>query len=251
MSEPQDYTDKIAKLLQKAEANGTTPEEAEALTAAAERIMLKHSIDQAVIDAKRAAAGKDATPESIITVTIDFTGIYSKGLVLMAHQVTQALGELKGYSTQGRGSNMRWTIVGFESDALQAETLVRSLHLQAISAMGAWWKREGKENAFWQTGMEQFKSKRQFIVSFGAGAGERIARAKRAAMNTEEVRSSGAELVLVNKKSAVMAHVAATTRLHKTRGFQGGSDGRAAGRAAGLNANTGGKSVGAGRTAIG
>lgn len=55
MADQDKVSERIALLLNKAER--TTPEEAEALTAAAEKLMLKYGIEQAHIDAKRRAAG--------------------------------------------------------------------------------------------------------------------------------------------------------------------------------------------------
>ena len=66
--------DLIAKLLAKAEQ--TTPEEAEALTEHAERLMVKYGIEQARIDERRARLGQ--TQEEIVKERMLFTGAYAR-----------------------------------------------------------------------------------------------------------------------------------------------------------------------------
>src|SRR5688572_5573226 len=65
--------DKITKLLAKAES--TTPEEAEALTAKATELMMRWSIDEAVIEARRVGAGK---VDQVVEKKIWVSGIYWK-----------------------------------------------------------------------------------------------------------------------------------------------------------------------------
>ena len=60
-----DYAEKITALLKKAEAEGVTAEEADILRQKAYDLMTKHSIDQAMIDAKRAKG--ESTAEDIVT----------------------------------------------------------------------------------------------------------------------------------------------------------------------------------------
>lgn len=62
--------DLVARLLAKAEQ--TTPREAEALTEHAERLMVKHGIDQALIDEKRARRGQATEP--IVTEAVLLSG---------------------------------------------------------------------------------------------------------------------------------------------------------------------------------
>src|SRR5690606_28072842 len=124
----------ITKLLAKAES--TTPEEAEALTAHAERLMVKYMIDQATIDARRAREGK--SHEQIVTAIIVFEGMYRDSLMEMGSKVVWALGSMRPLRSKMR-LQTHLHIVGFESDVRQAETLIRSLHVQCLLALTPWW----------------------------------------------------------------------------------------------------------------
>jgi len=66
----------IAKLLAKAER--TTPEEAEALTEHAERLMVKYGVEQALLDERRARLGQ--TREEIVQERMLFTGTYARDI---------------------------------------------------------------------------------------------------------------------------------------------------------------------------
>lgn len=89
--------DLIAQMLSKAES--TTPEEAEALTAAAERMMIKYAIDQATIDARRALEGKAS--EQIVKRKIEFFGMYRQDLLSLGHSVATALGQIRTFQSKG------------------------------------------------------------------------------------------------------------------------------------------------------
>src|SRR5690606_33971635 len=79
--------DLITKLLAKAES--TTPEEAEALTEHAERLMLKYGIEQARIDEQRARRGE--AQEEIVKERMLFTGAYARDLREIGIRVAAAL----------------------------------------------------------------------------------------------------------------------------------------------------------------
>ena len=246
MSPTATYEEKILKLLAKAES--TTPEEAEALTAAAERLMLKYSIDQAMIDQRRAAGGQKSE-EAIVTKKIYFTGIYAGGFVMMGHYVASAAGNLrtlksKGYDpTTGKKAETLW-VIGFESDVQQMETLILSLQLQAMTAMSKWWKSH-KDEIHQSRG---YIERRSFIISFGAGAGERI---KLAHKDVVKEAGTGAELAVIDRKKKIDQWMDQNMSTSKGRGgLSAGVRGSNAGRAAGRNANTGGSSLGGSRKAL-
>lgn len=257
MNDTAKYEERIAALLAKAES--TTPEEAELLTAKAEELMIKYGIEQAVIDAKRLG---NTAPEKIVTEKIYFTGIYSAGMVMMGHYVATALGQLRTLQSK---NNTRFNpatgkrekadvlyVIGFESDVKQAVLLITSLQLQAVSAMAAWWRTF--DEARYLTGMEKFKEKRQFVISFGAGASERIKETRRRVVQEETAKGTGTELVLVDRKSQVdrFTEDKYNPRTTRSRGLDGGSyGGGSAGRAAGRNANVGGTGISGGRKAVG
>lgn len=236
--------DLIAQLLAKAES--TTPEEAEALTAAAEKLMAKYMIDQAVIDARRAKKG-EAT-EKIIQIQIKFTGAYRGELLHMASSVANSLGTLRVLqsTTWDKGKTFVAYIIGHESDVEQAKILIESLQLQAVVAVKAWWK-EHKADYVWETPYVQEKERRSFVHGFGTGAGDRIWKNRNQLI---EEASTGTELVLVSRKSKVNDWVDeqySNLRSSRGRNATGGGASGGAGFRAGQNANTGERAVSQGR----
>lgn len=233
--------DLIAQLLAKAES--TTPEEAEALTAAAEKLMIKYAIDQAVIDARRVKKGEAS--EKIITRTVSFTGAYRGEMIHLAESVGSGLGTIRVLrnTTGNRGKVFTAYLIGFESDVQQAEVLINSLQLQAAVAVRAWWKVNQPVYSY-ETAYNQEKARRAFVYGFGTGVGTRLVGAR---LDAAEEFKPGTELVLVNRFDKVNEHVSQmSTKSARHRSTAGGAAG-AAGRVAGQNANTGGRSVGQGR----
>jgi hypothetical protein len=255
------YEEIVTGLLRKAEAQGVTPEEAETLRDKAYELMTKHSIDQAMIDAKRAKG--ESTAEEIVTDTIGFTGIYKDVSSLFAHNIMAAFGTMRGYVE--KNVNVNWedptkkstkgnvyTLVGYESDVRQVRILIVSLQLQALADLADWWNTDAYAEVIRTTGtpMEKFKARREFIISFGVGAASKIkARMKRAMGDA----GPGTEVALRDRGDAVKAWLdAKNLGLKTTRGMKRGDyEARVAGREAGLNADTGEARLGPDRKAIG
>lgn len=237
--------DLIAQLLAKAES--TTPEEAEALTAAASKMMAKYMIDQATIDARRAKEGKAS--EKIVERVLKFRGAYRGEMLNLCSHVIHALGTLRGLqATWGDGGKeFYFYIIGFESDVAQAEILINSLQIQAAVAVRAWW-REHKGLYAGLPGYDQEKQRRSFVHGFGGGAGRRIRENRQQAVQEAQATSSGTELVLVDRKAKVDEHMESyATKKSRGRTATGGGMAGAAGHAAGRNANTGENGLSQGR----
>lgn len=225
--------DLIAQLLAKAES--TTPEEAEALTEAAERLMLKYGIEQAVIDERRARSGQ--VREEIIEIRMPMQGTYSIDLRDLGAQVAFGLGTIRPLVSKYGNVHVLY-LVGFESDVRQAELLVESLKIQALVAMRAWWARERDE--YWYPNESAKRSARSsFIRGFGEGARARI-QANR--QQIVEEAGSGTDLVLASRLDRIRAHLG---EIPKARGRRGKADAwaHADGRADGLKAATGERAV--------
>lgn len=235
--------DLIAQMLAKAES--TTPEEAEALTQAAQKMMAKYLIDQAVIDERRAKKGEAS--EKIIEQPLFFKGAFRGELLNLAWNVVRNLGDLKGMQNTGydKGKTFVIWLVGFESDVKQAEVLINSLQLQAAVAVRAYWK-ANKADYSWQSSYEQEKVRRSFVQGFGTGVGAKLREAKQEAQAT--IKSAGTELVLVARAEKVQGYMDAK-KLGKGRARTATAGGAANGQGyvAGKNANTGSKSVSQGR----
>jgi len=232
--------DLIAQLLAKAES--TTPEEAEALTEHAERLMVKYAIDQAVIDARRSKAGQDS--EKIIQERIDFSGAYRLEYVHIGHMVANGLGTVQCMMSTYKNKSASLYLIGFESDVQQAKVLIASLQVQAAVATRAWWKLN-KSDFLHLTPYDQEAARRSFTKGFGTGAGQRIAASRQQAVQES---GSGTELVLVSRASKVKEHfdgLAKGTR--QARPSKGSYTAETHGYRAGKEANTGEKAVSQGR----
>lgn len=239
--------DVIEALLAKAEST-TSPEEAEALTAKAEALMLKYGIEAAVIAAKR-ASGK-GEPEKIVKREVVFTGRYASSLVTGGYWVALAMsgGTVSGYRIKRRKDTIALVLVGFESDVDQAERLIQSLAIQAIVARDAWWKTY--TYGTWLTEWEKFVEKRSFVKQFFAGASDRLKREYAVAVRESQAGEPGTAVALVDRKAAVDQHMAGLNLGKRGGDRVGGRAGGQAGHRAGLNANVGTTAVGGSRRAV-
>jgi hypothetical protein len=218
---------------------------ADAALALAEKIMLKHSLDAAVIAARRAASG--GATESIITRVTSFKGIYRVALAVQFDQLVRAYStEVRTFISKGeREENLH--VIGFESDVSQLQALLTSLNLQAIASLNVWWQANPLRGQL--RGMTGYKERRQYVSAFVRGATDRIELARQTALGASE---PGTELVLRSRRSAVDEHVEANYRLtmRRTNLYGGSQDAAVAGRDAGRRANTGDTSVGTDRRQI-
>lgn len=207
--------DLIAQLLAKAES--TTPEEAEALTEHAERLMVKYGIEQARIDERRGRHGHER--EEIVQERILFTGAYSRDMRELGTRVALALDTVRALHAEGAGSLLY--LVGHASDVQQARTLTASLEVQAMVAMRAWWAhhrdsyRPFSEN-------DRRRARSGFIRGFAAGAASRISESRRTII---EDAGNGTELVLASRRDRVEAVVdqMATRRGRARQGADAGA----------------------------
>lgn len=230
--------DLIAKLLAKAES--TTPEEAEALTEHAERLMIKYGIEQARIDEQRRRNGEGQ--EEIIEERMLFTGSYARDIRELGANVAHALGSLHPlYGTDATGGAALY-FVGFTSDVAQAKLLTASLQVQAMVAMRAWWAVE--RHRYWiSTESDKRRARSSFIRGFGAGAAERIRESRRRVIDES---GTGTDLVLASRRDRVTEVVDAMTT-HSAR-RRGGADAASYhhGQKSGREASTGERQVGRG-----
>lgn len=232
--------DLIAQLLAKAES--TTPEEAEALTEHAARLMAKYMISQATIDAKRAKAGQPS--EQIVTKTVTFTGAYRLEWITLGVAVCRGLGNLENMKSTYKNKSATLYVIGFESDVEQALILINSLQVQATVAVRAWWK-EHKYEFMFHPAYDQEAARRSFATGFGIGAGQRIKENRNQAV---QEASTGTDLVLLDRGAKVKAHFDGMAKgKNRARGGKGDWSAMDSGVAAGRNANTGDKAVSQGR----
>ncbi|MGW0824365.1 DUF2786 domain-containing protein [Streptomyces sp. NPDC002845] len=187
---------RIRALLAKAEATGY-PEEAEALSAKAQELMARHSIDEALLAARAhdpdapgaCRIGVDAPYETAKAVLLD--------AVASANRCQAVWNEALGFST----------VVGFEADLEAIELLYTSLLVQATAAMT---KAEAAQRA---GGRKRTKTFRQsFLAAYAHRMGDRlaaVAQAQEQVIDTEGDRRDQGDLlpVLAARDVAVRDHV--------------------------------------------
>ncbi|ORT59054.1 DUF2786 domain-containing protein [Streptomyces sp. CB03238] len=154
---------RIRALLAKAEATGF-PEEAEALTAKAQELMARHSLDEAALAARTHSAEEPAA----IRIGVDAPYETAKAILLdavaSANRCRAVWNEAFGFST----------VVGFEPDLEVVELLHTSLLVQG---MGAMVKAEGEQRA---GGRKRTKTFRQtFLLAYAHRLGDRLASTSR------------------------------------------------------------------------
>ncbi|WP_128375371.1 DUF2786 domain-containing protein [Streptomyces cavernae] len=152
---------RIRALLAKAEATGF-PEEAEALTAKAQELMARHSIDEAVLAARADARGGADAPGAC-RIGVDPPYETAKAVLLdaiaTANRCRTVWNEPLGFST----------VVGFDADLEAVELLYTSLLIQATTAMT---RAEAAQRA---AGRKRTKTFRQsFLASYAHRIGDRL-----------------------------------------------------------------------------
>lgn len=168
---------RIRALLAKAEATGF-PEEAEALSAKAQELMARHSIDEALLAARTHA--KDAPGACRIGVDPPYETAKAVLLdaVAGANRCRAVWNEALGFST----------VVGFEPDLEAVELLYTSLLVQATAAMT---KAEAAQRA---GGRKRTKSFRQsFLAAYAHRIGDRLTDAADGQVTAVEGQMGAAE----------------------------------------------------------
>ncbi|WP_435969389.1 DUF2786 domain-containing protein [Streptomyces sp. Qhu_M48] len=160
--EPRMLT-RIRALLAKAEATGF-PEEAEALTAKAQELMARHSLDEATL-----AAGAPS-PETPGAVRIGVEPPYEQAKAILLDAVATA-NHCRAVWNESYGFS---TVVGFEADLDPVELLYTSLLVQGQAAMT---RAEAEQRA---GGRKRTKSFRQsFLLAYANRLGTRLSATSR------------------------------------------------------------------------
>ncbi|MEU9174266.1 DUF2786 domain-containing protein [Streptomyces sp. NPDC048420] len=207
---------RIRALLAKAEATGY-PEEAEALTAKAQELMARHSVDEALLDAR--APSKDTPGACRIGVEPPYEQAKAVLLdaVATANHCRAVWNEPLAFST----------VVGFEGDLEAVELLYTSLLVQAQSAMA---KAEGAQRA---GGRKRTKTFRQsFLAAYAHRVGDRLRAAAEAPVTDDLLPVLASREVAVTDRMDRMFPETTTTRLRGVSDEAGWTEGaRAADRA--------------------
>lgn len=182
MSKNTSIEERIELLLRKAESTDSEFER-DALSAAAEKLMIKHGIEMAQLNLDR-----DPTRDPIITKQLRFTGIYCKAHLRIASAVAEALGA-KSYFMDFRNT-VTFTVLDFTSTIDFAIRLIESAVRQAEHGMKVWWN---DARAFYPQN-EGYRARRSYLEGFGTGIYFRIVDERKEALNEESAKVG--ELVL-------------------------------------------------------
>ncbi|MEW2634764.1 DUF2786 domain-containing protein [Streptomyces sp. NPDC048389] len=203
---------RIRALLAKAEATGF-PEEAEALTAKAQELMARHSVDEALLSART------HSPDAPSACRIGVEPPYETAKAVLLDAVAGANRCRAVWNSSFAFS----TVVGFESDLKSVELLHTSLLVQGATALA------GAESAQRAGGRRRTKTFRQsFWTAYASRLGEHLAAV------ADEVVTADLLPVLASRDVAVTAHAdrmfpeTTTTRVRGAADPDGWHDGRAA-----------------------
>lgn len=151
---------RVRALLAKAESTGF-PAEAETYTAKAQELITRHSLDEALLDAR---SGDAAVVPFARRIGVDHP--YENEKASLLHAVASANRCQTVWSPDLAFS----TVFGFDSDLDAVELLYESLLVQANRAMA------GAEPAGGKAGRSRLKTfRRSFLVAFAVRIGERLA----------------------------------------------------------------------------
>ncbi|MEU8587193.1 DUF2786 domain-containing protein [Streptomyces sp. NPDC048664] len=211
---------RIRALLAKAEATGY-PEEAEALSAKAQELMARHSIDEALLAARTHARdvpgacriGVDPPYETAKAVLLD--------AVASANRCRSVWHESLGFST----------VIGFEADLEAVELLHTSLLVQATTALT---KAEAAQRKGGRKRTKTFKQ--SFLAAYAHRVGDRLRAAAQAQVAQSGEGSGEADLlpvlaardVAVADRTESMFPHTVTTRMRAVGDVDGWEQGAAA-----------------------
>jgi Protein of unknown function (DUF2786) len=187
---PSALLDRVRKLLAKAEAEGVTPPEAEALTAKAAELMARYGIDRARLAASRPETDR---PGSRV---IDIDNPWAQ---VRAHLLAGLAGAMRCQCvllhTSGPGARIH--VFGYASDLERADILYTSLLLQMARGLTA---------AVVPDGVRSVRAwRRSWLLGFVTAVIIRVRSAEeRAATNAEGEARSGPSTALVLADRAVV-----------------------------------------------
>ncbi|MEU9146142.1 DUF2786 domain-containing protein [Streptomyces sp. NPDC048349] len=210
---------RIRALLAKAEAT-TYPEEAEALSAKAQELMARHTVDEALL-----AAGGKGPAQVPGACRIGVEPPYEEAKAVLLDAVATA----NRCRAVWNGAFEFSTVVGFESDLEAVELLYTSLLVQGTAAMT---RAEAAQRA---GGRKRTKTFRQsFLLAYASRIGRRLAEtAEHAAGEIPDyLPALVARDVAVSSRAEEMFPRTTTTRLRGATDHAGWEDGTAAANAA-------------------
>lgn len=200
---------RIRALLAKAEATGF-PEEAEALSAKAQELMARHSVDEALLAARAQA------PDAPGACRIGVEPPYEQAKAVLLNAVADA-NHCRAVWNEPLGFS---TVVGFEADLEAVELLHTSLLVQATTAMT---RAEAAQRA---GGRKRTKTFRQsFLAAYAHRIGSRLAAAAETQVSDDLLPVLASREVAVTAATDRMFPATTTTRLRGVSDEAGWTEG--------------------------
>ncbi|MGI5427586.1 DUF2786 domain-containing protein [Streptomyces sp. CA-179760] len=200
---------RIRALLAKAEATGF-PEEAEALSAKAQELMARHSVDEALL------AARAPSPDTPGACRIGVEPPYEQAKAVLLDAVASA-NHCRAVWNEPLAFS---TVVGFETDLEAVELLYTSLLVQATTAMT---KAEAAQRA---GGRKRTKTFRQsFLAAYAHRIGTRLGEVAQAQVSDDLLPVLASRDVAVTGRLDRMFPETTTTRLRGVRDAAGWTEG--------------------------
>ncbi|MFD6323072.1 DUF2786 domain-containing protein [Streptomyces sp. NPDC058442] len=200
---------RIRALLAKAEATGF-PEEAEALTAKAQELMARHSVDEALLAVRAPSATAPGACRIGVEPPYEQTKAVLLDAIATANHCRAVWNEALGFST----------VVGFASDLEAVELLHTSLLVQAGTAMA---KAEAAQRA---GGRKRTKTFRQsFLAAYVHRVGARLATAAEGQVTDDLLPVLASRDVAVTERLDRLFPETTTTRLRGVSDAAGWEEG--------------------------
>jgi hypothetical protein len=218
---------KIQKLLAKAEAS-EFPSEAEAYREQAEKLLLAHGLDVAMLDALH----KGHEPEKIISKKIVLEGSYLLDRITLLHAIAGPF-HCQGFRTNTKARGDTYVIYGYTSDVEHVEFLFASLSIQMQAEVAR------KQTPAYSTGrqMNRVSFVKGFFYGFTISVANRLRKLQKEVV--AEYDGSGTELVLASRSKRVdnlmrSENRSLVTSPHHSRSALGSQHGQEAGNRANL-----------------
>ena len=224
---PDKLLDRVRKLLAKAEDEGVTPAEAQALTAKAAELMAKYGIDRALLAAQRPETDR---PDSRIVE------IYNPWARVQAHLLSGLAAALRCQCILlPAGEGQRVHVFGYASDIERTDVLYTSVLIQMWHGLVAADVPSRAANIrAWR---------RSWLLGFAAAVSEKGRsaedRAERAVTTSEAAGSTRATLVLADRSMVIRQNVARAYPTTRTARMTYSGTGYGAGFAKGRQADIG------------
>jgi Protein of unknown function (DUF2786) len=231
---------RVRKLLNKAEAEGVTPQEAEALTAKASELMAKYGIDRALLAATKPET--DKPDDRILDIDNPWARVHAHLLAGIASAM-----RCQPILLPRHEGGSRIHLFGYESDLERTDVMYTTLMLQMASGL------RRAEVPAWSRSPRAWR--RSWLLGFVSAAVSRVRQAEAAAhteaTNPHAEGGSKTALVLADRRVVIKRNLDQEyPQIRKTRLTYSGN-GYSSGYAKGQQANLGGTSVrGGGQRAL-